>query len=573
METTSIALIESLCDSGVSCLFANFGSDHAGLLEAVAARRASGDRVPAIFTCPQEMVALSAAHGHAMISGQPQAVLVHVECGTQSLAGAVHNADKGRVPALIIAGLSPFTQEGELKGGRNEFIQWIQDVPDQVGIVRGYMRYCNEIRTGRNIRQILERALRFAVSDPQGPVYLTIAREILEESVPVAPARPGLAPVLPAGLPAGAALQIACDLAGARRPLIVTSFLGRRPEAVPLAVELCERFGIGLVESVPSRMNFPHLHPLYQGSQWNQPKLHPAIAAADMLLVLDSDVPWIPASGQLLQDAVIHHIDVDPLKQQMPLWDIRATQSYRADAGEALAQILEASGAAPVDEAVIDARRAHYSGLHRQRAASIEEAEARPVTGITIGYFLSRLRARIGPHTIVLNEGITNYQSIFDHLAMERPGSIFASGGGSLGWHGGAAIGAKLASPASEVIAIAGDGCFMFSSPSVVHWMAARYSTPFLHIVLNNGGWTAPRHSMLAVHSDGHGSRARNLDLSFEPAPDYGGIAAAAGGAFAQRLTEASEVDGVIEEALRRVREQRVSAVVEVCLSGGPQIG
>ena len=75
-------------------------------------------------------------------------MLVHVECGTQALAGAVHNAAKGRVPVLVFAGASPFTQEGELRGSRNEFIQWIQDVHDQRGIVRGYMKYDNEIRTG-----------------------------------------------------------------------------------------------------------------------------------------------------------------------------------------------------------------------------------------------------------------------------------------------------------------------------------------------------------------------------------------------------------------------------------------
>jgi len=63
-------------------------------------------------------------------------VLVHVDCGTQALAGAVHNVAKARIPVMIFAGLSPFTQEGEMRGSRNEFIQWIQDVRDQRGIVR-----------------------------------------------------------------------------------------------------------------------------------------------------------------------------------------------------------------------------------------------------------------------------------------------------------------------------------------------------------------------------------------------------------------------------------------------------
>ena len=81
-------------------------------------------------------------------------------------------------------GSSPSTQGDEMRGSRNEFIQWIQDVHDQRGIVRGYMRYDNEIRSGRNIKQLVHRALQFAYSDPKGPVYLMGAREVMEEEVP-----------------------------------------------------------------------------------------------------------------------------------------------------------------------------------------------------------------------------------------------------------------------------------------------------------------------------------------------------------------------------------------------------
>src|SRR6516225_7465550 len=124
MYSASTALLEALEEAGVSYIFANFGSDHPALVEAIAEARATGRRIPIVVTSPNEMVALSCAHGFAQVSGHAQGVLVHVECGTQSLAGAVHNAARGRVPVFIFAGLSPFTQEGELPGSRNEFIQW-----------------------------------------------------------------------------------------------------------------------------------------------------------------------------------------------------------------------------------------------------------------------------------------------------------------------------------------------------------------------------------------------------------------------------------------------------------------
>jgi acetolactate synthase-1/2/3 large subunit len=69
------------------------------------------------------MVAMTCAHGYAQLTGRAQAVVVHVDCGTQALGGAVHNAVKARVPAFVFAGLSPATQEGEATGSRNEFIQ------------------------------------------------------------------------------------------------------------------------------------------------------------------------------------------------------------------------------------------------------------------------------------------------------------------------------------------------------------------------------------------------------------------------------------------------------------------
>ena len=140
-------MVEALQEAGVSYIFANFGSDHPALIEAIAEARAHERPIPKVVTCPNEFVGMCCAHGYAQLTGRAQAVVVHVDCGTQSLGGAVHNAAKARVPVFVFAGLSPFTQEGEMRGSRNEFIQWIQDVRDQRGILRNYVKYDNEIRT------------------------------------------------------------------------------------------------------------------------------------------------------------------------------------------------------------------------------------------------------------------------------------------------------------------------------------------------------------------------------------------------------------------------------------------
>lgn len=571
MYTASTAFLEALAEAGVDYLFCNFGSDHPAMIEALAAARASGQRMPKVITCPNEMVALTAAQGHAQVSGRAQAVIVHVECGTQSLAGAVHNVSKGRVPVLIFAGASPFTQFGEMKGSRNEFIQWIQDVHDQRGIVRGYMRYDAELRTGRNIRQMTFRAMQFAHCDPKGPVYLMGAREVMEEALDPA-AQAGVvaedfAPIAPAAMPQDAVHALLTDLAGAHRPLVVTSYLGRNPGAVRELQRLVGPLGIAVLESVPNAVNLPHDDPMYQGCQWNEPRQNPLLAAADVVVVIDSDVPWIPTVSKPRAGAKIWHLDVDPLKQDMPLWSIPARRVFRVHAETALAQLNAGLDRITLDVARIGERRAHYSRLHEERKAALAVAERKPAGDVlTAEYVTACVRTHVDADTIVLNEGITNYPVVVNHIAPKLPGQMLNSGGGNLGWTGGAAIGARLADPSKTVIALTGDGSYMFSQPSTVHWMARQYGTPFLQVVFNNRGWRAPRYSALAVHPSGHASRSDDIGVAFDPPPDYSQIAAAAGGSFARKVTHPDEVEAAIAEAMHAVKTEKRAAVLDVWL-------
>jgi acetolactate synthase I/II/III large subunit len=568
MVTASAAMLEALQEAGVSYIFANFGSDHPALIEAIAEARSLGRPIPAVVTCPHEMVAMTCAHGYAQLTGRAQAVVVHVDCGTQSLGGAVHNAAKARIPVFVFAGLSPSTQEGEATGSRNEFIQWIQDVPDQRGIVRQYMKYDNELRNAGNVKQIVHRSLQLAHSDPKGPVYLVGAREVMEaETRSVAIDVADWPPIAPTPLAEAAVASLVDAVQKAEKPLIVTSYVGRNPAAVTELVRFCGRLGVGVLESVPSTVNYPHNDPLYQGNQWNHPFQNRALAEADFILVVDSDVPWIPTVSKPSDGASIAIIDVDPLKQSTPLWSIKARQCYRADAATAFAQLNTRLDRVEIDEEAADRRRRHYGERHRERKADLGRREEPSGDVITPEYLTACVRRQVGLEAIVLNEGITNYPAICDHMAREHPGTMFASGGGSLGWTGGAAIGMKLAAPGKTFVALTGDGSYMFSAPSAVHWMARRYRTPFLQIIYNNRGWNAPKFSALALHPDGFASRAKDLDLSFDPPPDYSGIAAAAGGAYARVVKRPQDVEAAVAEGLRVVLEESRCAVLDVWLS------
>lgn len=73
------------------------------------------------------------------------------------------------------------------------------------------------------------------------------------------------------------------------------------------------------------------------------------------------------------------------------------------------------------------------------------------------------------------------------------------------------------------VVAIVGDGTFLFGVPGSFYWMSRRYRVPFLTIVLNNSGWNAPRKSAQLVHPAGFTASATNaeLNISLDPSPDY----------------------------------------------------
>lgn len=565
MYTAGTAFLEALKEAGVSYIFANLGSDHPAIVESVAEGVANGRGFPAMLTCPNEMVALSAAHGYAQVSGQAQAVIVHVECGTQALGGALHNALRGRVPVLIFAGATPYTQEGELKGSRNEWIQWIQDIADQRGIVRNYVKFDYEFRSGRNVKQVVHRAMQLAKSDPKGPVYLVGAREVMEEDAPPVAIDMGeWPPIAPVPLRAEDATVVAQALANAKRPLIVTSFVGRNPGAVAELTRLCRRTGTALLEQSPTHMNFSPDELLYMGNRWSEPFQEPVLDEADVVLVVDSDAPWVPSVSKPNDKAQVFHIDVDPLKQDIPLWYIKARRVLQADAATALKQINAALDGLKLDPAAVQERTAHYAALHEKRAEGLRKLEQPNGAVITPEFFTACLRKYVDDKTIVLSETITNYPTIANHLRPSRPGTFFLSGGSSLGWNGGAAIGAKLACPDKTVIALCGDGSYMFSVPASVHWMARKYQTPFLQVVYNNGGWRSPKMSALGVHPKGYASRANAIGVEFDPSPDHAGIAAAAGGAFARKIERPDEIEAALAEAMKAVREEKRCAVLDV---------
>ena len=560
--TAADALNEALLHAGVTHFFVNTGTDYPPVIESWAKAEAEGRPLPEIVICPHEYAAMSAAQGYAQVSRKTPAVFVHVDVGTQNLGGAIHNAYRCRVPAFVLAGLSPCTMEGEKAGSRSGYIQYIQNSTDQAGIVRGYTKHAEEIRTGVNVQQLVYRALQLAETEPAGPVYITATREALEEEGRDIGADLRLwGKAAPCAVDPESLSVIAKALKEAKAPLIITSYLGRNPEAVPELVKLAERLAIPVLESRGHYMNFPNTHELHRGDEEIR-----LVKEADTILVLDSDLPWSPIAVSPKSGCRIFYVDIDPLKDTIPLWHIPAERSVRADTCVALRQLnacLDADGTG-IDASLIAERRKKCAEEYR-RIKERYAVEEEPGDVLNPSFVTACVREIIDDDTIVMNEVISDRGAVDRHLPRTKPGTFFASGGSSLGWFGGASVGAKLAAPDKFVVALASDGTFIFSCPTAVYWMARRYNAPFLTVIFNNQGWKAPVRATLGQHPGGYAAKSGHFWTGFAPAAQLDEVAAAAGGAFAVTV----EKPGELREALRRAKEEVLkgrAAVVNVML-------
>jgi acetolactate synthase-1/2/3 large subunit len=560
---TADAMLEALQETGISYLFCNLGSDHPAVIEGLAKAKANNEPLPEVIICPHEYVALSAAHGYFLLSGETQGVFVHTDVGTQNLGGSLHNAARSRIPVFIFSGETPYTMNNELPGSRGTHINYLQNVYDQRGIVREYVKWDMDIRTGKNTKQLVYRAMQIANSHPQGPVYLTGAREVLEEEVDRLPdSSANWKATELHTLPIQGVEKIVQALANAVHPLIITSYSGRNTANVELLVQLCEKFAIPVIESNVSYMNFPSDHPMHLGFQSGS-----LVNEADVILILDSDVPWIPSMIRPNDECKVFMVDLDPIKEDIPLWNMPAQAFYQADSYLALLQMNEYAKQVTANPDTIQERYRRLEQQHHIQRQTWAQKEQCPTDGIITPEWASVcINNVIDEDTIVLNESITNIMAVSNHIPRNKPGTMFINGGSSLGWNGGAAVGAKLAKPDKTIVSITGDGSFLFTIPSSVFWMSRRYNAPFLTVIFNNYGWNATKNNLLKMYPDGYANRDDRYWVNFDQPADLSKIAEAAGGAFALRVTDPEKLQQALKIGLDHVKNGR-SAVIDVSLA------
>ena len=423
--------------------------------------------------------------------------------------------------------------------------------------MRPYVKWSHDIRTGANLKQLIFRALQLSNSAPRGPLYLTGAREVLAETVAPRELDRGLWSPIEA-IPAAADLvkMLLEEFADASFPLIVTSYLGRKPESVAKLVTLAEALGVAVVETVPSQMNFPADHPLHLGYTVDE-----VIANADVILAIDTDVPWVLSRKTPRPDAQIYFVDDDPLKEKLPLWYMPSNHIVRADSATLLDQLLASlpSMGADSSRAVVE-RSTRFAEIHRGQRETWLKHLSIASTSLTPETVSAAVYKVIDDNTIVLNEAITNADTVSRYVPRVQPGTLYGNGGSSLGWSGGAAIGIKLARPNQIVVSLVGDGTHFLSVPSSTYWIARHYAAPFLSVIFDNGGWNATKQNLIKQYPDAVADGSDQYWVNLAQSADLPGIASAAGGAYAATVTKSADLESTLIDALARVKDGQAGA-------------
>ena len=554
-------LLLALDAHGIDFFFCNPGTDFPPIIEAFARAQKTEAPAPRPLVVPHENTAVTMAHGVYLVSGKPQAVMVHVSVGTGNTLNALIDAARDHIPILLLAGRTPITEGGAqgLHGARSLHIHWAQEMFDQASLVREFVKWEYELRTPEQAADAVGRAMELMLASPRGPAYLTLPREVLGGPVRAsAPPKPRGVPAAPRPDPA-AIDELAGMIERAERPLVIAGASGKTAAAVTGLATLAERYALPVVAMNPRYMCLPWSHPMHQGFQ-----PAPLVADADLVIVAENDVPWIPSRERPPADCPVAHLGADPSFARYPMRSYRNDLAIAADLPATFGALDAALGSlVSPEDAKIAARRNRFATRAREIRRSWSEASAKAGKAEAIApEWLSRCLGEALPaDAIVFNE----YPLQLEHCVRDLPGSYFGlSPAGGLGWSTGAALGGKLAAGDRLVVATVGDGAYVFANPTACHWTAAKYGLPILTVIFNNQRYGAVRRATLAMYGQGAAAEEDGRLLSdLSPSPAYEKVIEASGG-HGERVERPAELPAAIERAIRAVTREKRDALLNV---------
>ncbi|MEM4495513.1 MAG: thiamine pyrophosphate-binding protein [Candidatus Caldarchaeum sp.] len=494
-------LLVSLRKTGVEKFFINSGTEYSGLL--LDYMQLSPLQRPEMVVCLSETTAVSTAYGYSLVGEKPSAVMVHTVPGVANALPNLFNAYTAEIPIILISGVTSYSSKG-YSGSRKIRVHWGQDVRDIRGLVRQFVKWDYVVCETAEIPEAVSRAAEVAMSPPQGPVYLGIYREhfLAKPEKDVQHRRPIVSE--PPSPNPSVVKRIAEKLSTASYPIVLTRSAGRNARAFHLLKRLAERLCLRVNYAVADYVNFPNT------SIFSAPA---EIGRADCILVLDSDVPWLPAE-KWPTDVYRVSVGLDPLKTRMNVWGFGFDEAVYSETSLFLEKLLELfeSGSAEVRKDLLEERKAAAERDWRNWRKAFEEDLTQDKFGNTL---TKRLASHLLGEVLPKNSVIVNEYSLKpDYLVFDTPGTYFGEPpGGSLGWGLGASLGIKMANPQAFVAVVLGDGSFVFNNPVAAAALAKWYHLPILVAVFNDGCWYDVKKSMAEVGFSDFEKKVEGVDF------------------------------------------------------------
>ncbi len=523
-----------------------------------------------VIQVPQEGQMVSVAQGYALGSGNI-AFTLNDSGGFPNTLSNMLNAWRDQTPIVI----GSERESSSLQGGRDAYEEW----DDFLGPSSSFTRWRWSVEAAERIPEITRRAFTIASTAPGGPVALAFPRDVLAAKNARAAIVDRSQFVMAHKLTPNPTLveQAARLILEAQSPVLIVGPEVTRSEGVTAVIALAERVAIPVVQGSSLFADFPTNHPLFLGGFTAPPR---ALGHIDLVLNLGAPMPYedkaIPSGSRVVHASV----DADLIGRVVPT-DVGIVASVNETAAQLRAALESLATKTRLDQiasprltsiraytdairtAQVRAVRAQWdsSPLRWERVAGeldeLLDADAIVVSELTqqpwdLGPTVEK------PPIFVHGTGLS--QLTFTPAGKSRIGK---STGGALGWGIGAAIGVKLARPDRQVVALQGDGGFLFGQSETL-WTMARYEVPVIVVVFNNRSYNSPRNQ---IFNAGEQQQRAGKDMTCylgNPDVDFAKIAAAFG-VKGETVTAPGQVKPAIQRAIASTREGRpylIDAVV-----------
>jgi acetolactate synthase-1/2/3 large subunit len=425
---------------------------------------------------------------------------------------------------------------------------------DQTSLVRDLVKYSYEMRYPEQGKQLVMRAMSLATSEPQGPVYLSLPKEPLSEIVPETtqthhPMPPSATKILP---DPEAIIKLARLLETASNPVIICQRGDTEGRLSKALSTLAAKHGIAVFEPFLLRNVLHSNDPALQGYHASGP------SDADLIIVLDSDTPWIEATNAPGPETIVVHIGPDPHFARMPVRGFRTDLAISSDSVEA---ILAVDREARAPSAALQRSKALAQSATQRRDAAQVKAKAgntNPMSAEWISHCVSEI---MDEEAVAFSElGL-----LPAYMILKGPNRLFNNvHAGGLGWAMPAALGAQLMRPDRLTIACMGDGSYMFANPVACHQIAEALHLPILTIIKNNAMWNAVRRSVVNGYPDGAAATSNTVPLtSLEPLPDFAAIARASR-AHAERIEDGRDLPAALQRAVEVIKTENSQVLLDL---------